>query len=73
MKIYLIVECNELSDQYECDANRIPRFVLINPSQNELDKFKEYGWEIYAASTKGVLDKIQDYDRYPYEEEEEEN
>ena len=27
---YVIVKCEELSDQFECDADRIPLLVLVN-------------------------------------------
>lgn len=70
MKIYLIVECNELSDQYECDADRIPTLILINPNQSDLKKFK-YGYEIYETSADGHLEKIQNYD-IPFEDGDEE-
>ena len=64
---YVIVKCEELSDQFECDADRIPLLVLVNVQPEELEKFKKYGYEIYVATTGGTLKKIQRYDYYNYE------
>ena len=61
---YVIVKCEELSDQFECDADRIPLLVLVNVQPEELKKFKKYGYEIYVAATSGMLKKIQSYDDY---------
>ena len=69
MEIYVIVECEDLSDQFECDANRTPKLILINPSSSELKKFECVGYEIYVASENGKLEKIQNYDDYYYLEE----
>ena len=62
---YVIVKCEELSDKFECDADRIPLLVLVNIQPEELKKFKKYGYEIYVASNSGTLKKIQRY--YDYE------
>ena len=64
---YVIVKCEELSDQFECDADRIPLLVLVNVQPEELKKFKKYGYEIYVATAGGTLKKIQRYDYYNYE------
>lgn len=64
---YVIVKCEELSDQFECDAYRTPLLVLVNIQPEELKKFKKYGYEIYVATTSGMLKKIQSYDYYDYE------
>ena len=64
---YVIVKCEELSDQFECDAYRIPLLVLVNVQSEELEKFKKYGYEIYVATTGGTLKKIQRYNDYDYE------
>ena len=61
---YVIVKCQELSDQFECDAYRTPLLVLVNVQPEELKKFKKYGYEIYIASNSGTLKKIQSYDDY---------
>ena len=62
---YVIVKCQELSDQLESDADRTPLLVLVNVQPEELKKFKKYGYEIYIATTGGTLKKIQRY--YDYE------
>ena len=64
---YVIVKCEELSDQFECDAYRIPLLVLVNVQPEELKKFKKYGYEIYVTTTGGTLKKIQRYNDYDYE------
>lgn len=63
-KTYVIVECRELNDQWECDADRTPIRVLINVEPDKLEEFKCYGYEVYVASADGTLEIIQDYDRY---------
>lgn len=68
MKTYVIVECEELNDQFECDANRTPIQVLVNANSNELRKFQYFGYEIYVALEDGTLKKIQEYDDYQTEE-----
>ena len=61
---YVIVKCEALSDQFECDADRIPLLVLVNVQPEALEKFKKYGYDIYVATTGGTLKKIQKYDDY---------
>ena len=63
-KTYVIVKCEELSDQWECDADKTPIRVLINVEPNKLEEFKCYGYEVYVASADGTLEKIQDYNSY---------
>ena len=63
-KTYVIVKCEELSDQWECDADKTPIRVLINVEPHKLRKFKCYGYEVYVASADGTLEKIQDYNSY---------
>lgn len=55
-KQYLIVECNELCDQYECDADRTPVCVTKD--------YKPYdcsGYEIYEIMPDGQLNLIKQY------------
>lgn len=54
---YLIVECNELGDQCECDADRTPICVV-----DDYTNYNEYGYEIYLINKDGMLKKIRDYD-----------
>ena len=37
---YVIVYCEELRDQYECDANRIPILVLEDVDEDCIDLVK---------------------------------
>lgn len=57
----LIVKCDPLDDQYECDANRIPLFVYAETEAIEKygDKF---GYEIYSIRTDGMLELEKEYD-----------
>lgn len=68
---YVIVYCEELRDQYECDANRTPILVLEDVDEDCIDlvKFHKYGYEIYIADTNGNLKKIQEYEDYGWTEE----
>ena len=53
---YLVVKCDELCDQYECDADRTPICVTKN--------YKSYnrpGYEIYAILSDGKLKLIKEY------------
>lgn len=63
-KTYVIVKCEELSDQWECDADKTPMLVLVNVEPDRLEEFKCYGYEVYMASADGTLEKIQDYNSY---------
>lgn len=55
---YLIVKCEPLSDQWECDANRIPLCVTDN-----LDEYEnEWGYEIYEIRSDGKTTLIQDWE-----------
>ena len=53
---YLVVECNELSDQYECDADRTPICVTKN-----YKRYDRSGYEIYEIMSDGKLKLIKDY------------
>ena len=54
---YLVIKCEELSDQWECDADRVPVYVGDN-----IKKYQNPGYEIYKINIDGTLEKIQDYD-----------
>ena len=64
MKVYVIVKCTELNDQYECDADRTPILVLTKTNSDGLKKFQRYGYEIYVTSRDGSLRRIQEYNDY---------
>lgn len=68
MNWYVIVKCRTLNDQYECDADRTPICIC----HDNYNKYKKYGYEVYAVEASGNLDCIQIYDGYPWDEEEEE-
>ena len=55
---YLIVNCEPLSDGWECDADRTP--VCIT---NDLNRYwGVWGYEIYKIQPDGQLTLIQNYE-----------
>jgi len=54
---YLVVKCTELSDQYECDADREPICLTDN-----YEKFDKYGYEIYEITHGNYFKLVKDYD-----------
>lgn len=54
---YLVIECNELGDQWECDADRKPVCLVEDYSQ-----YNKRGYEIYEIKTDGTLKIIREYD-----------
>ena len=57
MAKYLIIECNELGDQWECDADRRPLCIT-----DDKDKFWKVGYEIYEIHSDGSLELIKHYE-----------
>lgn len=55
---YLIVKCEELNDQYECDADRKPIYITDDPSNYSS------GYDIYEVKEDGTLPLIKSYDEY---------
>lgn len=56
---YLIVECNELSDPYECDADRIPLGIT-----DDISLWKRIrGYEIYELKADGKFELIKYYEK----------
>lgn len=55
---YLIVKCEVLDDQYECDANRIPLCITDDISEYE----HEYGYEIYEVKNDGTFSLVKNYE-----------
>lgn len=55
---YLIVECLELGDQFECDADRKPICITNDPSNYSS------GYDIYEIKEDGSLSLIKEYDEY---------
>lgn len=58
---YLIVKCDPLSDQFECDADRKPLFICAETEAIEKygDKF---GYEIYSIRADGMLKLEKEYE-----------
>jgi len=54
---YLVVKCDELADQWECDADRTPIYVGDN-----IKKYNRRGYEIYEIRADGSLERIRKYD-----------
>lgn len=56
MKKYLIIKCNPLDDQYECDADRTPLKVV-----DDYSEFDKKGYEVYEIANDGSLTCIRDW------------
>ena len=54
---YLVVKCDELGDQFECDADRTP--ICLTDDYSDYDK---RGYEIYEVNNDGTFTLIRDYD-----------
>lgn len=54
--LYFIMQCFELGDQYECDADRTPLCLTEDPNQYGL------GYEVYQVNSDNTLTLIKDYD-----------
>jgi len=57
MKEYLIVKCEELGDQYECDANRIPLCITNDYSKYGL------GYEVWERKEDNSFKLIKEYEQ----------
>ena len=55
--MYLVVECTELSDQFECDANREPICLT-----EDYAKYNRMGYEIYKVNEDNTFTLIRNYD-----------
>lgn len=66
---YLIVECRELDDQWECDCDRTP--VCITDEKG-VEKYLTLEYEIYSILSDGKLEIIKDYTEGTDEDEENE-
>ncbi len=56
MAKYLVMECNELGDQWECDVNMQPLCIT-----DDKERFWELGYEIYEIYSDGSLELIKPY------------
>lgn len=64
MKQWLIMECEGLSDQWECDAYRYP--ILITSNEEKMRSMRS-GNEVYEINEDGTLVLIKAYDDYDEE------
>ena len=55
---FLIIKCEELSDQFECDACREPLCIV---GIQEIKDFKRGSFEIYEIYDDGHLKLIKEY------------
>lgn len=55
---YLIIECEELHDQFECEANRTPVCMT-----DDFYKFNKIGYEIYKLCDDGTFKLIKHYSK----------
>lgn len=61
--MYLVVRCEELGDQYECDANRVPICLT-----EDYDKYNKQGYEIYKVLADNTFERIREYDEITKED-----
>ena len=54
--MYLIVKCEELSDQWECDTDRCPLCLVEDCSKYGM------GYEVYKVLKDGTFQKVKNYD-----------
>ena len=54
---YLIIKCDELSDEWECDAYREPICMT-----DDYSKYG-YGYEVYELQSDSTFKLIKDYDK----------
>lgn len=53
---YLIIQCDELGDQWECDADRTPICMT-----NDYSKYGGYGYEVYKLKSNGTFELVKEY------------
>ena len=53
---YLIIKCQVLNDQSECDVDRTPLLIT-----DDFDDFDCYDYEIYEIKENGTLELIKEY------------
>lgn len=55
---YLIIKCDEIGDQWECDANRTPICMT-----DDCSKYG-YGYEVYELKPNNTFKLIKEYEEY---------
>ena len=63
MKVYLIVKCEELNDQYECDADHTPITLTEDWGAWFNEIMPEYTFEVYEVRDNGFM-RIKEYDTH---------
>jgi hypothetical protein len=59
----IVIQCESLNDQFECDANRVPTLYL--KSAKELETLDlDYFYEVYLISEDGKLTLCKEYSSY---------
>ena len=61
MTKYLIVKCEELSDQYECDADREPMFLVDDWNDWVTKNHPTYLFEVYKFVDNEEAELVKDY------------
>lgn len=59
--LYLIMHCDELHDQYECDANRIPVAIVEDWKNWIKNHVPDYDYEVWQYDDNGKFSCIKDY------------
>lgn len=60
MEKVLIVKCEPLGDQWECDANRIP--LVVTTLYEAQEKYNSWEYEWYAIQLNGTLKIVKEGD-----------
>lgn len=61
---YLIMKCEELNDQYECDANREPVCLVDDWEQWYKKNKPDYYFEVYKCEDDMPCELVKSYDSY---------
>jgi len=61
MTKYLIMKCEELNDQYECDADRTPMFLVDNWEEWFEKNHPTYQFEVYKFMDDGKAELVKPY------------
>lgn len=59
--LYLIMRCDELGDQYECDADRTPITLVENWKDWAKNHTPDYAYEVWQYNNDGTFSCIKDY------------
>jgi hypothetical protein len=62
MRNFLIMKCEPLNDQWECDADRTPLCVV--QKNNIPKKYQKYGYEIYEIFPNGSITQRTNYEDF---------